>query len=261
MNERETTATRDRGPTLAIGPIRIERVSELFATGVVLAAAGVSPLMFVATAAGTGSMNLYAKYALLPAVFIVIAVALLARLRKWEHLYHGIVIAAVAGPVASVGLEVVRVIGFRVFHAMPGSMPMLIGVLITNRLMLGPNLLSNVVGWADHIVANGIGFALVYVLIFGHPRWWKAVPYAWVIATVFMISPAMTMLGDIGDFGLAMGPGFAVTVYVAHTVFGLLLGAIVTRWGRATQPLWSRHFGLRGRVRHADPSPDGSPTY
>ena len=45
-----------------------------------------------------------------------------------------------------------------------------------------------------------------------------------------MISPDMAMLGDIGPFGLAMGPGFAVTDYLAHTVYGIILGTVVARW-------------------------------
>lgn len=245
MNSLQESKPSDRRLSLSIGPIRIERIPELVATGIVFAAAGVSPLMFVAAAAGYGSMNFYAKFALLPAIFVVIAIAIIARMRHWDRLYRGILIAAVAGPLATLGLEVIRIIGFRIFHAMPGSMPMLMGVLITNRFMLGPNVWSNLAGWGDHIIINGISFALVYVLIFGRPRWWKAVPYAWVIATIFMISPDMKMLGDIGYFGLAMGPGFAITVYAAHTLFGLILGIIVARWGRVEQPLWSRYLTLR----------------
>lgn len=236
-------------PGFTCGPIRIQRIPELIATGTVLAAAGVSPLMFVGTAAGYGSMNFYAKFALLPAIVAVILIAVFARARHWDRLYYGILIATVAGPVATVELEVARVIGFRVFHAMPGSMPMLMGVLITDRFLLGPNIWSNLAGWADHVLVNGISFALVYVLIFGRPRWWKALPYAWLIATIFMISPAMTMLGDIGNFGLAMGPGFAITVYVAHTLYGLILGLIVSRWAGVEKPIWSRHLTLSSSER------------
>lgn len=235
--------------TLALGPLRVQRVAELLATGVALAAAGVSPLMFVGAAAGYGSMAFYTRYALLPAIITVLVLTALARMRRWERLYRGIVIAALAGPLAALGLDVVRTLGFRIFDAMPGSMPMLMGVLMTNRFLLGPSVWSDVVGWADHLLANGIGFALVYVLLFGRPRWWLAVPYAWVIATVFMISPAMNMLGGIGDFGLAMGPGFAVTVYLAHTVYGLILGLVVARWGTIEGPLWRRHFSLGPAAR------------
>ena len=140
------SAACKRDVSLTLGPLRIARFPELMATGVALAAAGVSPLMFVGQAAGYGSMNFYAKFALLPAILALVLIAVIARLRHWDNLYHGMAVAAVAGPLAAVGLEVVRIIGFRVFHAMPGSMPMLMGVLITDRFLLGPNVWSNLVG-------------------------------------------------------------------------------------------------------------------
>lgn len=247
MNYTGRTTHHRQNISLFLGPISIERLPELVATGILLAAAGVSPLMFVSEAIGFGSMNFFAKFALLPAILIVFLIAATSRMRRWDELYSGIAIAAVAGPLAAVGLDAVRVIGFRVFHAMPGSMPMLMGVLITNRFLLGPNLLSNIVGWGDHLLVNGFSFALVYVLVFGRPRWWLALLYAWIIATIFMVSPVMTMIGDIGYFGHVMGPGFAVTVYAAHTVFGLILGAIVARWGRVRVPLWRRHLVMRSK--------------
>lgn len=239
MNRKKRDAD---GSVLTLGPLRVERVPELVATGVVLAAAGVSPLMFVGAAAGYGSMAFYMKWAVLPAIFVVIVIVAIARLRRWGRLYRAIAIAALAGPLSASTLDVVRVIGFRVFHAMPGSMPMLMGVEILNRFLLGPNVWSDIVGWADHILANGISFALVYVLMFGRPRWWMALPYAWVIATIFMISPVMEMLGGIGNFGLGMGPGFAVTVYIAHTIFGTVLGVVVAHWAPEMRPIWKAHF-------------------
>ncbi|HKK00876.1 MAG TPA: hypothetical protein VJ955_01800, partial [Desulfuromonadales bacterium] len=145
MNNKDRTDEHRQNQVLAFGPVRIKHFPELVATGIVLAAAGVSPLMFVGEAAGYGSMNFYAKFALLPAIFVSILIAVIARARRWDRLYHGMAVAAVAGPLATIGLEVVRIIGFRVFHAMPGSMPMLMGVMITNRSNLGPDIWSNIV--------------------------------------------------------------------------------------------------------------------
>lgn len=241
MNSLPASSSR-HGIVIRIGPVKVVHLPELAATGIVLAATAVSPLMFVATAAGYGSMNFYAKFALLPAIAVVLVIAVLARLKQWRRLGRGLLVALVAGPLATLGLEVVRIIGFRVFHAMPGSMPMLMGVLITNRTLLGPDIWSNLVGWGDHVFINGISFALVYVLVFGRQAWWKAIPYAWLIATIFMLSPDMTMLGNIGDFGLAMGPGFAITVYLAHTVFGLILGLVVSRSYPQRETLWRYHL-------------------
>lgn len=235
---------RSPAPGPATRSWRLTGLPELAATGLVLLASGVSPLMFVGTAANFGSMHFFAIDALLPALFVVIVITGIARWRRWP-LLRGIAIACVAGPLAGIGLDIVRAIGFRLFGAMPGSMPMLMGVLITNRFAIGPNVWSDLAGWGDHILVNGISFALVYVLLFGRPRWWWAIPYAWLIGTIFMVSPDMTMLGDIGPFGLAMGPGFAVTVYLAHTLYGLILGLVVARWGRLDAPIWRRHLVLR----------------
>ena len=58
-------------------------------------------------------------------------------------------------------------------------------------------------------------------------------PGVWLIATVFMPSQDMTMLGDIGYSGLAMRPGFAIIVHLAHTVSGLILSLLVGR-GKCT---------------------------
>lgn len=241
MNEAISANLPDDHSAISIGSLRIERVPELAATGILLAACGVSPLMFVGAAAGYASMQFYAIYALIPAVLAVIIVAVLAGAFHWHRISRALAIGLVAGPFAAVGLEIVRIVGFRVFHAMPGSMPMLMGVLMTNRSNLGPNVWSNIVGWVDHIVINGASFGVFYVLVFGRPRWYLALPYAWVIGTLFMLSPTMTMMGDIGIFGHAMGPRFAITVYAAHTVYGLVLGAIVAAWARVDRSLWGSH--------------------
>lgn len=245
MSEVSRSDFPDGRAAISIGSVRIERIPELVATGVLLAACGVSPLMFVGTAAGYESMNFYAKYALIPAVAAVIVVAILAGVFHWRRVSRALAVGLIAGPISAVGLEIVRFIGFRVFHAMPGSMPMLMGVLLTNRSNLGPNVWSDLVGWVDHVLINGASFGLFYVLVFGRPRWYLSLPYAWVIGTLFMLSPDMTMMGNIGIFGHAMGPGFAITVYVAHTVFGLILGGIVWRWGRVGESLWRGHLVVR----------------
>ncbi len=244
MNYSNIPIPNKAGLSFSIGPLRLIRIPELIATGLLLISASVSPLMFTATAAGYGTMHFYAAYALLPASIMILFLLILAKINHWGGLYRGIALAALAGPLATIGLEIVRIIGFRIFHAMPGSMPMLMGVLITNRFMLGPDLWSNLVGWGDHIIGNGISFALVYILIFGRPRWWMGVVYAWIIATLFMLGPVMNMMGGIGYFGLAMGPKFPITVYLAHTVFGLVLGLIVSRFGSLAEPIWRRHLKI-----------------
>ncbi|HYW92806.1 MAG TPA: hypothetical protein VFA95_10210 [Gammaproteobacteria bacterium] len=144
-----------------------------------------------------------------------------------------------AGTAATVALEIVRITGFRAFDSMPGSMPELMGLPLSNRFMLGPDTWSKVVGWADHF-ANGVGFATIFVLVFGRPRAWTAIPYALAIAVVFMSSPVGRVMGA-GYFAANDDPGFVVTVLLAHIAFALALGNVVARGSALRGPIWQDH--------------------
>lgn len=199
---------------------------ELLATLLVLACASVSPLIFPIAEGGYADMSWLGTYALAPAVLVMAVTFLVALLSVWRRLARGMVTAVWVGVIGAGGLEVVRVIGFRFFDAMPGSMPMLMGVLLTNRFAEGPNWVSNLVGWSDHFF-NGVCFAMIYVLVFGRRRWRVAVLYAWAIGTLFMVSPVVRAMGA-GDFGQQFAPiKFPLIIYLAHTAYGSLLGWLV----------------------------------
>lgn len=223
--------------------------TELAATLLVLLCASVSPLMYVAASAGYDSMHWLALHALVPALAVWLLVGLIAVQQHWGHLATALRSGAIAGIAATIALEAVRITGFRVFHAMPGSMPELIGVLLTNRIMVGPSLLSNVLGWGDHFI-NGIGFATIFMLVFGRTRVWMALLYALAIGTIFMLSPATTATG-IGYFGVNFGPGFAITVYLAHIAFGTTLGVVTARSRVAEGFILQRFFLLPGTPAQA----------
>jgi len=61
-----------------------------------------------------------------------------------------------------------------------------------------------------------------------------ALVFAELVGLGFLVSPAVTAMG-IGFMGLDM-PAMPVTVVVAHTVFGLILGPLCLRWIR--DPGW-----------------------
>ena len=206
---------------------RARRVGELVATVVALAAAAVSPLLISVAAAGYGSLGDLARTWLLPSIAVLIALLIAGDALRWDRLPHGLIAGVWAGAVGTVGLEIVRVIGFRVFHSMPGSLPMLLGVLLTSRIMEGPNLLSDMLGWAYHFY-NGAAFGIVYVLLLGKRSWWAGASYGLMVGIGFMVSPVVISQG-IGYFGVQFGPSFAITVIAAHLAFGSLLGWLVTR--------------------------------
>ena len=201
---------------------------ELILSAAAVVIAGVSgAVLFAVAEGGYASFPSLATHVLFPAVVVLAALALAARTLGYRGVLAGLWTGGWIGAVATIALEIIRIIGFRVFHAMPGSMPMLMGVLLTNRVMQGPDILSNVVGWADHFW-NGATFGMIYALLFGRVRPWAGPLYGFAVGTGFMVSPVPVALGA-GFFGAGMDPGFALTVYLAHAAFGLVIGVLACR--------------------------------
>lgn len=191
-----------------------------------LAAAGVSPNLFWIAQAGYAPLSTLGERALVPAAGALVAILLVARARRRTRLSNRILAGAAAGLIATVGLEVIR---FTSFHlgGMPGSMPQLLGVLMLNRFMQGPSFLSDVVGWAYHFW-NGVTFGIVFAVLFGRKPLVWALVYAELVGIGFLISPAVTAMGT-GFMGLSM-PAMPITIVVAHTVYGVILGLLCSRW-------------------------------
>jgi hypothetical protein len=141
-------------------------------------------------------------------------------------LQNRILAGAGAGILATAGLEVVRGISYH-YGGMPGNLPELMGVLLTGRIMEGPNVLSDLAGWGYHFW-NGLCFGVIYAIVFGRRRAWVGIVYGVLIGFAFLISPAVSSLG-IGFMGREM-PSMPLTVVVAHGVFGALLGYFAHRW-------------------------------
>ena len=190
--------------------------------------AGAAPGLFVIAQAGYAKMSDLGIYVLVPMVLVLIAIPVLTR-TSYPVLSRNMMYGALAGLLAALGLEVVRETGFH-FGFMPGDLPKLMGVLLLDRFLEGPSVLSNIAGWGYHFL-NGACLGVVLALVLGRVRWWVAVLYAQVISVGFMVSPAVTALG-IGMFGMDFGPGFVLTVTVAHLAFGVVLGLLQGKWLR-----------------------------
>ena len=195
---------------------------------VALAAAGVSPNLFWVAQAGYAKLSWLGLHVLVPSVVVLVAVLVAARAQGHRRLVNRLLAGAGAGVLATAGLEAVRITGFHL-GGMPGSLPKLLGVLLLNRFMLGPSTLSNVVGWAYHFW-NGVTFGIVFAVLLGRKPLWWAVGFGELVGIGFLVSPAVRALG-VGFLALDM-PWMIVTVVLAHTVFGLLLGFLTRRWIR-----------------------------
>lgn len=196
--------------------------------------AAVAPNIFPAAEAGYGTLHTFALNLLLPAIAILIVLALAVRNRQ-PDLWRAVVFGAAAGAVATLALEAVRLTGYRMGY-MPGNLPRLMGVLLLNRFALGPNLASDIAGWAYHFT-NGAAFGIIYALLVGTRRVWAGLIYGLAVGVGFLLSPVVTALG-VGFLGLQFSIGFPITVLLAHAAFGLALGWLAHAWVGALPAPW-----------------------
>ena len=204
--------------------------------GATLALASVGPLIFPAAQAGYSNMEALSTRLLIPAVVLLAGIAVWTW-RRAPLVARSIVWGTLAGTVATLALEAVRLPGYR-FGFMPGNLPRLMGVLLLDRFALGPSIASDLAGWAYHF-SNGASFGILYILLLGTERRWPGALFGVFLGLGFMVSPVVISLG-VGYFGLQFSLGFPATVLLAHLAFGTALGYLATRLaGPAPSPVLS----------------------
>jgi hypothetical protein len=217
-------------------------------TGLVLLAATLGGALMLAVAEnGNASYQTLTLYVTVPASALIFLAAAAARMVGLRSFARAIALGLLFGAISTAGLEVVRNIAFYEFNSMPGQLPELMGVLVTNRIMLGPTIGSDIVGWALH-VWNGAAFGVTFALLVGgFPRssryrsnWYGTglgVAFGVLVGTGFLASPVSRATGA-GIFGSVIGAKYDITVYLAHMVFGGILGTLVHRFLTDDAPVW-----------------------
>ncbi len=203
---------------------------------IALLAAGVSPNLFVISQAGYASLSELAVSFLIPSIALLLIVYFISYFLGLHQFNKQLKNGFLAGLLGTIGLEIIREIGFHL-GGMPGDMPKLLGVLLLNQFASGPDTLSNITGWSYHFW-NGASFGIIYSILFGRGKKWSGVIYGIVIGIGFMMSPAVVALG-VGHFGVNFGWGFSATVILAHISFGLLLGWYVYKYNTDNLSLFS----------------------
>lgn len=199
---------------------------QLLLSVLALLAASVSPNLFVVAQAGYALLSDLAINFLIPSIILLILVIIAGYFIGEKETSKQIINGIIGGALATIGLEIVREIGFHL-GGMPGDMPKLLGVLLLNQFASGPDTLSNIAGWSYHFW-NGASFGIIYSLIVGKGKVWYGIVYAILIAVGFMMSPAVIALG-VGRFGVDFGIGFPITVTLAHIALGLILGWFINK--------------------------------
>ena len=113
-----------------------------------LLSAGISPNLFAVAQAGYAKLSELAITFLIPSIILLAAVIIFARANNYDNLVRQIKIGICSG--------------------LPGEMPQLMGVLMLDRIALGPNLWSNLAGWGYHFW-NGAAFGVIFSLLLGRP--------------------------------------------------------------------------------------------
>ncbi len=200
---------------------------EILLSGAILLMAAIGPNVFPVAQAGLANMFVLATRVLIPSVILLGLFLAIAAWRGHRRLFRRTLAGGVAGLLATFGLEAFRATSFHVFEGMPGDLPRLMGVLLTDRFMLGPSTLSDALGFAYHFW-NGACFGIIFTVILGRRSMAWAFSYGQLIGVGFLLSPVVASLG-IGFMGKEM-PSMPVTVVLAHAAYGILLGWLTRRW-------------------------------
>lgn len=121
-----------------------------------LVAAAVGPnILVVALTPGMPEMHLLGRYVLLPSLLVLFLVLSLAGYFRFRRLVHLIVLGIWIGASTTAVLDVIRLTGFSLGW-LPGDMPRMFGVLLLDRMALGPSIVSDIGGGAVPLLGWGV---------------------------------------------------------------------------------------------------------
>lgn len=175
---------------------------------------------FALASTSIGSLLLYfsgvmgmplATLLLLPATVALAALALWARGSGRADLFRRIVVGLWAGSFATLAYDLVRV---PLVHA---GLPIFKAISYFGTIMLSvprPTLASEIAGWTYHL-SNGIGFAIMYTLLFRRPGWLSAVVWGVFLEAMMLLTPYAEV------FGYRRSPQFFAITIGSHVFYGL----------------------------------------
>jgi hypothetical protein len=205
----------------------------------VLAASSIACLL--ADFYGLCPMRLFTPFIFLPALLLLLAFAILDRLRGDRQLWRAVWIGLVAGLLAAVAYDVFRlpfvfakewgidsvVPPLRLFKVFPRFGAMVLGEPVEQPEY---SAAAHVIGWIYHF-SNGATFGVMYLALVGDSRrrhWTWAVLFALALELGMLLTPYPSA------FNIPLTTRFIFATVAAHAVFGTGLG-MSARW-LATRP-------------------------
>lgn len=208
---------------------------------------GVSASLLLLPPLGIIPYATFRDAAIIPSVAIIFAIGIISR-SKFPRLTGRLFKGMVAGTIASLGLEAIRIPGYMFAKWVPmDSMISLPGLLLTEKITMLSEVKQTIMQSGvpmnlyhaplDAFVAgglwhfwNGSAFGITYALLIGKGKWWYGIIWAVIIEIAMMMAPYLIAMK--GPFGIEHMDGynlFTITL-VAHVVFGAILGIIVQKW-------------------------------
>lgn len=206
---------------------------ELLLTLLAVIPAAVGPnVLVVALTPGMPGMPALVRLALLPSIALLVLVWIAARRAGYARLVNRIETGVWVGFVATAALDVLRLTSFSL-GLLPGNLPRMFGVLILDRMAVGPSTGSDIVGSFYHSWVSAC-LGLTYALLVGRTRWWGGLIWGLIIEVGMMTTPPMVVAMDTGYFGLKLGKGILNGVFLGslfpHISYGIVLGLLLERY-------------------------------
>jgi hypothetical protein len=180
---------------------------------------------------GLCSMRTFTVAILLPAMAILIALAILDRLRGDRRLWQAVIIGSIAGFIAACAYDLFRLpfVFSREWGLSEVVPPMALfkvfprfGAMILGEPVEQPeySLAAHLVGWVYHF-SNGVTFGVMYLALIGNAR---RRSWLWAVLLAAGLELAMLLTPYPGFFSIPVTTLFVAVTLTAHVIFGLALG-------------------------------------
>jgi hypothetical protein len=189
---------------------------------------------------GLCDMRTFTFAILIPATVALMALAVVDRIRGDGLLWRGVVIGAVAGFLAACAYDIFRIpfvvaaidkvgpdwLRLPLFKIFPRFGALILGEPFDATTVDSQfTLMAHLVGWVYHF-SNGITFGVMYMALIGDASrrsWLWAVLFATGLELAMLLTPYTTF------FGIHMTTRFVIVTFLAHAVFGVVLGVAAKR--------------------------------
>jgi len=184
-------------------------------------------------------MRIFTPYVFLPAMILLLVVAVLDWFRGDGQLWRAVLIGLLGGLLAAVAYDVFRlpfvfakewgiasvVPPMNLYKVFPRFGAMILGEPLEQEHY---SAAAQIVGWLYHF-SNGATFGVMYVAMVGNPtrRHWM-----WAVVMALVIELGMLLTPYPAVFGIPVTAHFVAVTVAAHAIFGVGLGLTVRWLGR-----------------------------